>query len=105
MCEAVKRNNSGACLSGQFFRVTDDLIGVVRDLAPDWDNRADKKIAQTIVNGVPMFDLARPTKNGCTSRAIFHVPGGQKVTVPLVIIEDQPHPTLFLDSPKKIKQA
>ena len=103
MCEAVKRNNAGQ-LGGQFFNVTDELIAKARDLAPGWEDLSDKKVAQTVLNSVPTYDLAYPKIDGAASRAIFCIPGGQKVTIPVIISADQPHPKLFLDE-QKMKRA
>jgi hypothetical protein len=102
---AVKRNNGGSHLNGQLFDVTPELISLVRERAPGWAEQPDKQIAKTIVNSVPIFDLARPTSKGATSRAIFHTPGGQKLTVPVLICEGDKFPQLFLGDERKIKQV
>ncbi|MBD3359200.1 MAG: hypothetical protein GF365_00620 [Candidatus Buchananbacteria bacterium] len=102
MCEMVKRNNGGLRIGGQFFNVNDGLIQAVRKLAPGWSERTDRKLAQIIVNGVPIFDLDRPTDDGIETRANFHAPGGQKISLPVIIMKDPPHHSLFLNG-KKLK--
>jgi hypothetical protein len=103
MCETVKRNNGGR-IGGQFFHVNDGLIQTVRKMAPGWSEQTDRKLAQIIVNGVPTSDLDRPTDEGIESRSKFHAPGGQKIHIPIIIMQDQPHHSLFLNE-EKLKQA
>jgi len=105
MSEFVKRNNGGSSLSGQFFHVRPEVIERVRQIAPGWAEKTNKHIASTVVNGVPKFDLARPKIDGTPSRAIFNIPGGQKVTLPILIFMDEKFPQLFLGDERKIKQA
>jgi hypothetical protein len=102
MCEMVKRNNAGV-LGGQLFNVADGLIEQARELMPKWKTTPAKKIAKTIINGMPTYDLLHQPSDGSASRAIFTVPGGKKAIIPVMIMAGDRNPEISFDDNRAIK--
>lgn len=95
MCEKVKRNNGGYHLGGRLFDVTDHLIREIRQQVPEWNDKDDKWIAKTIVNGTSTFDLACGLRAEQRTKTTLSAPGGQRVECSIFIEPNDQSPRLF----------
>ncbi|MFC1598910.1 hypothetical protein ACFL2U_02820 [Patescibacteria group bacterium] len=102
--QSVVRQNAGR-LFGQRFKVTEGLICSVKDLAEKWEKDTDKKVAQMIINGIPMYELSLfDEREAKQTTATLTKPGGKQAKIPVRLeLDENGHVFAFLNTAQEIK--